>query len=120
MIELRGDLVYAVNETANATVVEFYDYVLHVRITADKTDIIADDFDFAAVTAKVYDYLGNPVNYAGDIHFNVEGDCFTMPTSDGEAAITVTSDHPNDIDISAWISNSRAGGCIIVAKDYPA
>jgi len=89
----------------------------YVSLKSDKPEILPNDIDKATVTAKVFDYLDNPINYSGEISFDVEGELFSLPATDGEALIEITSDYVNQIDVAAWIPNARAGGCVILAKN---
>ncbi|WP_391571924.1 hypothetical protein [Cohnella sp.] len=94
-----------------------HDMLYHVKLVSDKSVILPNNADSATVTATVYDYLDNLVNYAGDIHFRLgKSDPFALPAVGGVAVIEVTSDHVNMIDIAAWIDNGRSGVCVIDAK----
>lgn len=111
---LDNGQVMKVSEVGENVIESHYDMFLHVELTASKTQILPNGVDFATITAAVYDYEGNLVPHTGDVFYDVEGERFTLQAGE---SIEIASDFANVIDVSAWIENSRAGGCVIDAKE---
>ncbi len=68
-----------------------FDSEHHIKLTTDKTTLLADGVDTATITAKIYDYLDVAQNHAITLIVSIKGEdtdiTDTVDTVNGEATL---------------------------------
>lgn len=110
------DTIEVVTEKQTATKTVFFDQEFHIKMTTDKTTILADATDIATITATVYNYLDEPQDYTSDVIFEVNGEQQTVTAVNGVAEITFATELTGEYEIKTIIPNFRNGSVKVVAE----
>lgn len=120
-MEIINGEVLTVEEvkTKNQTAIikKHFDQVYHIKLTTDKTTILANGVDTATITARIYNYLNEPQDFEGiEITFELNGEIIVETTIQGEASIPFISEEPGSFIFTARTPGYRSGEIEVTAN----
>lgn len=112
------DLIMKLKKTLpSGTVITEYEFKNRLSVTANQETILSNGIDKSVVIAKLYNYEGVHVSDSDvNVTFRVGGAEQTIPMSNGQSSIEITSDVADSIVVSCHAPNMRSGEVTIYAE----
>jgi hypothetical protein len=113
-IEENGDIFFLDAQSSHTSKVFVPKF--HIKLTTDKSLILADGIDIAMITATLYNYLDEEqTTWSGDIVFDLDGVTQTVATTNGVASITFNTSVTGEYIFKTALDGIRNGEIKVVA-----